>query len=84
MASYNELAGLDADIPGRAEQMKTERIKRRLRRVEKAVKDALNVVTVNALISLQDGTEIEIPFNKLHEHEEQGATLKDIILHVPD
>lgn len=84
MASNNDFAGLDADIPGRAGKMKTERIKRRLNRVEKAVADALNVVKIYYLVSLPGGEELEIPPGKLKEYEEQGATFKDVIIHVPD
>lgn len=59
-------------------------IKRRLCRIEKAALDALNVVRVNYLISLPGGGEMEIPPGKLSEHEKQGATLKDVIIHTPE
>ena len=59
-------------------------IKRRLRRIEKAALDALNVVRVNYLISLPGGGEMEIPPGTLSEHEKQGATFKDVIIRTPE
>ena len=62
--------------------MKTERIKRRLHRIEKAAKQALNVASITYLVGLPDGSEREIPPEMLEALE--GATLKDVIIHVPD
>lgn len=62
--------------------MKTERIKRRLYRIEKAAKQALNVATITYLVLMPDGSEREIPPEMLETLE--GATLRDVIIHVPD
>ena len=62
--------------------MKTEQIKRRLHRIEKVAKQALNVARITYLVGLPDGSEREIPLEMLEALE--GATLKDVIIHAPD
>lgn len=64
--------------------MRTEQIKRRLHRIEKAVAIALNAVRIRCLVSLPDGNTQQIPLGRLKEYEEQGASFDDVIIHVPD
>ena len=82
MASYNGFAGLDADIPGRAEIMRNEAIRRRLIALEAKHPEKPFTLSFYELPSGKEET-ARTPEDR-KKIEAQGGKLVGFDIHIPD